>query len=139
MSLYNAMHGVNQSTFFVLPVLGKHPEEYPRFRDCFLGDDEMPNTEGKIIVYTRTGGGNREHYESENADIESMDDFLFDYDDPFDSTFACWVFDIPSKWETDVKKVLDGNILEASNNYKKMIIATFPKIQDKLTEMLKPE
>ena len=41
MSLYNMLHGVNPSTFFILPMLGeKHPDEYPRFRDCFIGDDK---------------------------------------------------------------------------------------------------
>jgi hypothetical protein len=30
MSLYNMVHGTTQATFFVLPMLGKHPDEYPR-------------------------------------------------------------------------------------------------------------
>ncbi len=34
MSLYNMINGVNPATFFILPMLGKHPDEYPRFRDC---------------------------------------------------------------------------------------------------------
>jgi hypothetical protein len=37
MSLYNMMNGANPATFFILPMLGeKHPEQYPRFRDCFV-------------------------------------------------------------------------------------------------------
>ena len=63
--------------FLVLPLLGKHPDMYPRFRDCFV--------EGKIIqVYTRTGGGNREAYIEENQAIRDMDGFIRDYDDDFD-------------------------------------------------------
>ena len=37
MSLYNMINGVQPAAFFVLPMLGKHPDEYPRFRDCFIG------------------------------------------------------------------------------------------------------
>lgn len=40
MSLYNMVNGMNQATFFVLPMLGRHPDEYPRFRDCFAGKTE---------------------------------------------------------------------------------------------------
>lgn len=36
MSLYNMLNGVNPCTFLILPMLGKHPDEYPRFRDCFI-------------------------------------------------------------------------------------------------------
>lgn len=54
MSLYNMINGVNLSAFIFLPMLGKHPNEYPRFRDCFLGEDE-----NSIVVFTRVGGGNR--------------------------------------------------------------------------------
>ena len=54
MSLYNMLNGVNIATFFILPMLDKHPDEYPRFRDCFIGEDK-----NSIVVYTRVGGGNR--------------------------------------------------------------------------------
>ena len=40
MSMYNMMHGCNQSTFSILPMLGKHPDKYPRFRDCFCSDED---------------------------------------------------------------------------------------------------
>ncbi len=54
MSLYNMINGVNPATFFILPMLGKHPDEYPRFRDCFVGEDQK-----SIEILTRVGGGNR--------------------------------------------------------------------------------
>ena len=59
MSLYNLVQGVTSAVFFVLPMLGKHPDEYPRFRDCFLKDAEHPEYDNHIHVYTRVGGGNR--------------------------------------------------------------------------------
>jgi len=59
MSLYNMMFGVNQATFYILLMLGKHPEEYPRFRDCFISETEHPQYDNMIHIYTRVGGNNR--------------------------------------------------------------------------------
>jgi len=47
------MNGVNPCVFFILPMLGKHPEEYPRFRDCFVVDEEHPEYDNCIHIYTR--------------------------------------------------------------------------------------
>lgn len=138
MSLYRIMHGVNPVTFFVLPLLGKHPEEYPRFRDSFIGDPERDDTAGKLILYTRTGGGNREAYEEDNTLITEMDGFLFDYDDDFDCTFANWVFDIPEKWVDDISKWRNGKLSETSKEYQDKLIEVFPKLKEKLTEAFNP-
>lgn len=118
MSLYNLINGVRPSTFFVLPMLGKHPDEYPRFRDCFVGDDEHPEFAGHIHVYTRTGGGNRDDYIVENQAIRDMDGFVADYDDSFDSTFASWVFRVPERWRPDYEKITTGKVREISAEYK---------------------
>lgn len=64
--MYNMMNGTSMATFFVIPMLGKRPDEFPRFRDCFLNDEEHPEYKNHIHVYTRTGGGNRESYQVEN-------------------------------------------------------------------------
>lgn len=133
MILYNMMNGVNtMAVFFILPSLGKHPDEYPRFRDAFIGDPERTGTDGKIIIYTRTGGGNREHCADENAAIRAMDGFLFDYDDDFDGTYANWVFDIPDKWKDDIEKLLSGRAAEVSDEYRDLCQSVFPKIADKI-------
>ena len=55
MSLYNMLFGVTPATFFFFFLLGKHPDEYPRFRDCFLNDEYLPEYDNHIHVYTRTG------------------------------------------------------------------------------------
>ena len=132
MSFYNLVCGVTHATFFVLPVLGKHPGEYPRFRDCFIGDPEHSGTEGKIIVYTRTGGGNREGYAEENAVLTEMDGYLFDYDDDFDSTFANWVFNVPERWRPDVDAFLAGDLKKISPEYVDLLIAVYPKLEEKI-------
>ena len=139
MSLYNMINGMSPATFFILPALGKHPDEYPRFRDFFVGDSERADTDGKLIIYTRTGGGNRDSYEVENEEMRQMPGFLFDYDDSFDSTFACWVFDVPEKWADDVAKVLSGNGRDVSGDYRDLCAGVFPKIADKIQTILSPE
>ena len=139
MSLYNMINGVKAATFFIMPVLGRHPDEYPRFRNFFIGDPNRTDTEDKLIVYTRTGGGNREGYEAENQAIREMPGFLFDYDDDYDSTYACCVFDVPEKWADDITKVLAGNARHVSDDYRDLCSETFPKIEDIIRSMLSPK
>ena len=40
MSLYNMIHGYNPACLVFLPMLGRQYHEYPRFRDCFVSEDE---------------------------------------------------------------------------------------------------
>lgn len=135
MCFYNSINGVNQSTFFILPMLGKHPDEYPRFRDCFLFDEDRPEYKGHIHIYTRTGGGNREAYEEQNQMMVDMDGYVDDYDDDFDSTYATWVFEVPEKWKADHDALITGNISAVSNEYKEQMKDVFPKLADKFDEM----
>ena len=135
MSFYNMVNGTRPATFFILPMLGKHPDEYPRFRDCFLADEEHPEYDNHIHVYTRTGGGNREYYETENEEMRNMDGFVTDYDDSFDATYASWIFKIPNKWQTDFDAFKDGRIKDLSEEYKDHITKIFPKLAEKFNAL----
>lgn len=137
MSLYNILFGVKPATFFVLPMLGEghHPDEWPRFRDCFIGDDEHPEYADKIIVYTRTGGGNRDDFASGNDWIRSLPGFVTDYNDSFDCTFACWVFDVPVQWQADFVLVMNGDLANVSVEYQQRIRAVYPKLSAKWDEL----
>ncbi len=135
MSLYNLLNGVNPVAFFVLPMLGHHPGDFPRFRDCFIGDEEHPEYENHIIVFTRTGGGNRESYEAQNDWIRSLPGFVTDYDDSFDCTFACWVFDPPFIWKSDFEKFVAGNAMGFSQEYIAEMKRVYPKLTEKLDEI----
>jgi hypothetical protein len=148
MSLYNTIYGVNPATFFILPMLGKHPDEYPRFRDCFVGAMErgktkdifgMPvikSTKEKVIsVYTRVGGSNRSEYSSEIGELRSMPNYLRDYDDDFDSTFATFVFSVPEQWQEDFESLQNGT--SVSKEYLEEMKRVFPKLVDKLDETFK--
>jgi hypothetical protein len=117
MSLYNALFGVNQLAPFILLALGTTSDKVPRFRDAYINED------GEMIIYTRTGGGNRDYYDSPetyaatrdtsdadndykgpfNEDLRALPGFLGDVDDDFDSTYASFRYSIPPSF----KKVLD--------------------------------
>jgi len=89
------IEGVNPAAFFILPMLGKHADDYPRFRDCFvqkrkfkLNKDGLPlmsidedspkwfdnefksDPEPVICVFTRMGGGNSECWEDGEPDCD---------------------------------------------------------------------
>jgi hypothetical protein len=119
-------------------MLGKHPDEYPRFRDCFLGDEEKEITD-KILVYTRVGGGNREHYEEEIEELRSMPTYVEDYDDDFDNTFANFIFDIPEEYKADYDLIMNGKLQEISEEYKAKMYEVFPKLEEKFDEVFNPK
>lgn len=139
MSLYNMMNGMTPATFFILPMLGKHPDEYPRFRDCFLADEDHPEFDDHIIIYTRTGGGNRGDYITENQEMRDIPEFIGDYDDEFDNTYANWVFKVPDKWKDDFGKITNGEIKKISNEYKAELYRIFPKLKEKFDELFESE
>jgi hypothetical protein len=134
MSLYNMIHGTTPATFFVLPMLGKHPDEYPRFRDCFIADEEHPEYNDHIHVYTRVGGNNRGEGYGEEA-LYDMPGFVTTFDDSFDNTFATYVFKIPEKWAADFQLFKENRIKEFSQEYKDEIIRVFPKLKDTLMKL----
>jgi len=148
MSLYQMTNGVNPATFIILPLLGKHPESYPRFRDCFITDSKPkgmmeqickcePNDFSKhkntIKVYTRVGGNNRESYREEIQELRNMPEYVTDEDDEFDSTYATFIFKIPGKYINDINLIKEGKIEQTSKEYQNYIINFWKnnsKIQD---------
>lgn len=123
MSMYNMMFGTNSRSGVLLACLGISENDVPRFRDCFLDGD-------KIVIHTRTGGGNRDYYESEeecrsnypdyfdgeddpsgpwNDDLRSMPTYLYDEDDDYDCTYANFYFSIPKEFEEDIAMIAEGS------------------------------
>lgn len=122
MSLYNALFGVNPLAGVCLQALGITTENVPRFRDAYI------NETGEIVIHTRTGGGNRDFYDSEarcrahnpeyftgdepptgpwNTDLRALPGFLYDEDDDFDSTYADFHFKPTPEWEPIIKTLLE--------------------------------
>jgi hypothetical protein len=64
--------------------------DFPRFRDV-----EINQTSPKVTVLTRTGGGNREHYEEENYALTTINGYISDSDCDYDNTYAEWFYKVP--------------------------------------------
>lgn len=112
MGLYNMLFGVNPLADELLAVLGYTRDDIPRFRDCFLNN-------GRIVIHTRTGGGNRDYYENLetcksnypeyfgkgsdpsgpwNDDLRQHPMFIVDGDLKTDSTYANFFYGMPVEY-----------------------------------------
>lgn len=100
--LYNVLFGVNRAAAFLLEGLDIHPRDCPRFRDCFM------HVSGTIVIYTRTGGGNRAEYAAENAALTRHPNYVRDEDDSFDSTYALFHFSVPAEMKEMCDKLTEA-------------------------------
>ena len=137
MSLYNVINGFNSAVLIILPMLGKNPREYPRFRDCFVIDEKYPKYDNHIHIFTRIGGNNRIHYRAEIKEMEENPNYITNYDDLFDSTYATWIFSIPEKWKPDFDLILKGEIPKISDEYKDELHRVYPLLKTLLNDILK--
>lgn len=116
--MYNMLFGENELADDLLKMLNLTKEDCGRYRDCYL--DEKGE---KIIVYTRNGGGNREYYEEVFDKLSSHTNYLCDYDDEFDCTYASIEFSVPDKFieltKEFVKKGADTTT--GSEKFKKLL------------------
>lgn len=103
MSMYNLACGPNTISTVLLEMLGLLPTDIPRFRDCYIDDS-------CIVIYTRTGGGNREAYVTENASMQAHPLYIKDEDDAMDCTYANFFFSIPEEHKELIQKLVDNNL-----------------------------
>lgn len=121
--LYNMVNGYNPACVFILPMLGRKAEEYPRFRDCYVTEEDT------IAVYTRVGGGNRNQGFGEEK-LYQDPNFIKTYDDDFDNTYATYEFSVPDKWKDDYDKICEGKFNEVSKEYIDVIKQMYPKLTE---------
>lgn len=105
MSLYNMLHGFEPTAPVVLGIFQMPSEDFPRFRDAYFTYRDDSN-EPVMVILTRTGGGNRQEYETENATLRTLPGFIDDIDDDFDQTFALFRYSIPDKYREKVLEYL---------------------------------
>lgn len=131
-NMYNLMYGVNPSTFLILPMLGKHPDEYPRFRDCFVGDSG-----DTIVVLTRIGGNNR-NCDYGEEDLIKDPNFIKTWDWDRDTTYGYYEFKVPDKWRKDFDLIVKENKLSnVSLEYQNELIRVYPKLEEKFKNLFK--
>lgn len=124
MSLYNMINGYNPACLLILPMLGRKQEDYPRFRDCYVTD------ENNIAIYTRVGGGNRNCGFGEEA-LYDDENFIKTYDDEFDETYVTYEFKVPDRWKNDFDKILNSKMSDISNEYIEYLKNFYPKLASK--------
>lgn len=122
MSMYNMINGFNPACVFIMPMLGRKQEEYPRFRDCFVTEDGE-----RIAIYTRVGGGNRGAGYGEEK-LYTDPNFVTTYDDDFDSTYGTYEFRVPEKWKRDFDKIMEADFKSVSAEYQKYLREFYPKL-----------
>lgn len=92
-AMYNMQHGVAPFSGNLLNMLGLESRHVPRLRDVYV------DVEDHIVVFTRTGGGNRANFEAlgqpSNTGLERLPGFLRTEDWELDTTYAKFVYDPP--------------------------------------------
>lgn len=133
------IRGVNPLAFFLIPMLGdRHPNSYPRFRDVFISDEENPEYDDHIHVYTRVGGGNRgEGYGEE--ELYNHPNFVTTFDDSFDTTYGTYVFSVPDDFKNDFELIKSGKANEVSEMLRGRIYTMFPKLTEQLDSLFGKE
>ena len=154
MSLYNSLFGTNPLGPALKDILEIDVEggiSSGRFRDI-----RVDETGEKIILYTRNGGGNRECYEGweygesgckecEDSDIclphkisilRTHPNYIRDYDDDFDCTYAYFEFSVPDDYKDAMKllSIKQGKPITISEKFSWMTEEMANMTKDELME-----
>lgn len=124
MSLYNMINEFNPACILLMPILGRKQDEYPRFRDCFLSDDNK-----RIVIYTRVGGGNRKQGYNEE-ELYKDPNFVTTYDDDYDSAYGYYEFNPPERWKEDFDNIISNNFEKVSDEYVQHVREFYPKLAE---------
>ncbi len=157
MSLYNMLFGTNEiapALLFILDI--DQPDEKwssGRFRDIYLNEDGT-----RIILYTRNGGGNRDHWDFTYAKYKEGEDcpcpgcivsyklpkhpnYMKDYDDDFDCTYAYIEFEVPEQFKEIAQSLATGKTPESIhkkfNAYIERLKAGKEKIPEQIENIFK--
>lgn len=127
MTMYNMMFGQNPLSEIILASLGLTKRDVGRFRDCYVA-------EGKIVVYTRNGGGNRECWNQDKDDGEcncpgctinfklpKHPFYISDEDDEFDSTYASIYFKFPEEYAAGLAALDSGETWDPDKRWLDLI------------------
>ena len=124
MSLYNMVNGFNLACVVIMPMLDRKQEDWPRFRDCFVTEDE------NIAIYTRVGGPNRNSGYEEEV-LYTLPNFIKTYDDEYDNTYGTYEFSVPDKWKADFDLIMKGDVLKVSEEYVQHVRDFYPVLAEK--------
>lgn len=103
------LFGRNPMAGLLLGMLNLEEQDVGRFRDCFLKKVECEGEEDsyKIIVFTRNGGGNRPDYAEVTEKLQAHPEFITDYDNDVDRTYATYEFKVPEAFKETAKELFE--------------------------------
>lgn len=113
-TLYRNVFGENRIADVLLAALGLVRDDFGRYRDAFI-------SEGRIAVYTRIGGGNREAYEPYFGILQAHPQYAENRDDDFDSTYCTFFFTFPPEHAAELQKLDRGEKFDPSARWKDAI------------------
>ena len=130
MSLYNLVHGNSAQAPLVIYLLGKDAGYFGRFRDAWV--EKREDGALRLAVYTRNGGGNREHYNDEKEAGPGCDctgcigtyrlpadpAYLADRDDDYDCTYATFYFRVPEDADARIAALAKEQNIELPAGWK---------------------
>lgn len=117
----------SKAIYYFLPMLGHRPDWFPRLEDCLI-----EGTNANILLYTRTGGKNRNIGYGEQV-MEMHPNFIRTYDDEDNEGYAYYEFETPKEWKDDLINIVFGRPF--SRKYLKQLIKIFPEMEDEYQEM----
>jgi hypothetical protein len=119
--MYNMLFGRNPLSPLWLTMLGLTTDDVGRFRDCFIQKTDAGDL--RIVIYTRNGGGNRDDYAEVTEKLQAHKDYVTDFDDDFDCTYASYVFKVPEKFAAAAQAFADmpDQQVDPGARYKKLI------------------
>ena len=109
------LNGFSEECVIFLPMTGRPPLYYPRFRGCWLSEDKK-----RIVVYTRCGGNNRNQGMGDE-DLLKDPNFVKTYDDSYDSTYGCYEFTPRTQFAQEFERIIKDGPSAASDDYVKYV------------------
>ena len=94
----------NNPLYYLFLVVAGVPWPVSRFRDLYF---HVENGKPFIVVFTRTGGPNREEWAKENEKLTSLPSYVGGHDCDFDPTFAHWYFRVPAEHEPTILRLAE--------------------------------
>jgi hypothetical protein len=138
MSTYNLIYGATIESFFVIPLLfGKHPNELPRFRNCWI----IKNLDGyEIKILSRIG---KKYFDEGYGEEMYLNHELFlRFENKLitkeftDDTYGNYFFKIPNELKEDIVHIFLEKYQLISEENKELIKNIFPKLEKQLSKLL---
>lgn len=142
-NMYNLLHGQQPDAALLIRALALGEVKGLRLRDAWLNPDGT-----RIIVFTRNGGGNREHYNDEceagenchctgctiTYDVKRDPLYVRDWDDDYDSTYAYIEYRIPQGMKDWAANLATGQVMPSLKERSEAVRAEMDKLSKEQIE-----